>query len=343
MVESAPGTVTSRRDDCAVIIPTYNAARYWSAIRRGIELQNLSPEQVLIIDSSSTDGTRRLAEQAAYNIEVIPQQSFRHGRTRQLAAQYVPDAKFLVYMTQDAALYDEDSIANLLRSFDNPDVGAAYGRQLARPQADAIETHGRLFNYPAKPVTREFEDRKTLGFRTAYFSNSFAAYRRSAFEQIGGFSHHVLVSEDVSAAARMLLSGWKIAYRSDACVIHSHHFTLRAEFSRYFDIAVHHQQERWIIERFGSVGGEGLQFVKSELAYLARNAPSLIPVSVLRSAVKYFAYQCGTKELFLPLWLKRRLSTHPEHWTDDQAAVTSEVTRTPERKRRHVDSHRNAR
>jgi rhamnosyltransferase len=241
-----------------------------------------------------------------------------------MAADLVPEAEYLVYLTQDAIPYDEHSLANLLQSFDDPRVGAAYGRQLARPQADAIERHGRLFNYPDISARRDFASRTSLGFRSAYFSNSFAAYRRSAFEDVCGFPGHVIVSEDVSAAARMLLKGWSIAYCSEAKVTHSHDLSIRSEFSRYFDISIHHQQESWIIEQFGSVGGEGLKFVLSELRYLANNSPQLIPKALLRSAVKWTAYQCGRRESMLPRWLKRNLSSHPTYWTGEDSFITAQ-------------------
>ena len=314
-----------RQSKCAIIIPTFNAGRHWHALHEGLQRLGIDKSQVLIVDSTSTDDTHALVEQAGYRMVVNPTESFRHGRTRQMAADLLPDAEFLVYLTQDAIPCDEQSLTYLLQSFDDPYVGAVYGRQLPRPQADAIEQHGRLFIYPACSGTRDFASRKSLGFRSAHFSNSFAAYRRSAFNEAGGFPHHVIASEDVSVAARMLLKGWSIAYCAEAKVIHSHSLSLTAEFSRYFDTSVHHQQEIWIIEQFGSVGGEGLKFVRSELRYLTKTAPQLIPLAILRTAVKWTAYQCGRREYMLPLWLKRALSAQPTFWTDENSITALKI------------------
>ena len=318
------GKMWDRRSSCGIIIPTFNAARYWPDLHEGLLRQGIDREQVLIVDSTSSDGTDSLAREAGYRLVVNPSASFRHGRTRQMAADLLPEAEYLVYLTQDAIPYDGHSLANLLESFEDSCVGAAYGRQLARPQANAIERHGRLFNYPPRSAITDFASRTSLGFRSAYFSNSFAAYRRTAFEEVGGFPGHVIASEDVSAAARMLLNGWKIRYRSEAKVIHSHDLSLFAEFSRYFDISIHHQQENWIIEQFGSVGGEGLKFVLSELRYLAKNSPQLIPLALLRSAAKWTAYQCGRRESLLPLWIKRNLSLQPAYWTSEEGLLTAQ-------------------
>ncbi len=309
---------------CSVIIPTCNASPHWEWLHGGLQTQGIVPDQVLIIDSSSTDDTARLARQVGYRLHVISRASFRHGATRNLAAALQPEAEYLIYLTQDAVLCHADSLSRLVQSFEDPQVGAAYGRQLPRPGADAIERHARVFNYPDTPAVRCFANRASLGFRTAYFSNSFAAYRRSAFDALSGFPDRVIVSEEVSLAARMLMAGWKLAYSSESQVYHSHKLSVGAEFSRYFDIAVHHSQERWIMEHFGSVGGEGLNFVRSEFRFLQKHAPQLIPLALLRSMAKWTAYQIGRRADRMPLWLKRTLSAQPTYWKEQN--VTSEKT-----------------
>jgi rhamnosyltransferase len=307
-----------RSASCALVIPTCNAAPEWDRLSVAINSQNISPDQVLIIDSTSDDETRALVRSAGYRLVVIPRASFRHGATRALAAALVPEAEFLIYLTQDAIPSDGESFAQLMECFEDPLVGAAYGRQLPRPRADAIERHARLFNYPGVSAVRDFASRSTLGFRAAYFSDSFAAYRRSAFDEVGGFPDHVIVSEEVSVAARMLVAGWKVVYNAEARVYHSHDLSLHAEFSRYFDIAVHHNQERWIIDRFGSVGDEGMSFVRSELKYLWKHEPQLIPLAMLRNLSKWIAYQCGQRQHMMPLWLKRAFSANPSHWNEQR-------------------------
>jgi rhamnosyltransferase len=305
----------------AVIVPTYNAGSSWREFRTGLDSQGISNEQVLIVDSSSTDGTAQLARDAGYQVLVIPKAEFSHGATRQMAANRVPWAETLVYMTQDAILCDEHSIRNLLKEFDNPAVGAAYGRQISRPAAGPIERHARLFNYPSSSLIRDFEDRKRMGFRATFFSNSFAAYRRTAFDQVGGFPENVIMLEDMTVAARMLMSHWKIAYCADAQVIHSHSFSLSQEFSRYFDIAVHHAREPWLLEAFGKAGEEGKSFVLSELRYLRTHGLHLIPIAILRNFSKWLAYHAGLLERYQPLWANRWMSAQKTFW--DQRAVSA--------------------
>jgi rhamnosyltransferase len=307
-------SIEARLKKTGIIIPTYNAVVFWPALQDALDKQGILPQQVLIVDSSSTDETRKLAKDAGYRVVKIPKSSFGHGTTRQMASSHMQWADTLVYLTQDALPCGQDCIANLLRAFDNPEVGAAYGRQRPRDEARGIEAHARLFNYPSVSAVRNFASREALGFRATFFSNSFAAYRRSAFEEVGGFPAHVIVSEEVTVVAKMMMAGWSVAYCADAEVIHSHRLSLRAEFSRYFDIAVHHSRERWILDEFGQVGGEGALFLLSEFRYLLDKDAVLIPQAAARNICKWMAYRTGLRERYLPRWAKRLMSAQPSYW-----------------------------
>lgn len=306
----------------AVIIPTMNASRHWDTLQGSLGFQGISPDQVVIIDSSSFDATPRLAEDAGYHLLSIPRSDFGHGKTRQLAAAYASWADILIYLTQDAFPSERDSLQHLVDSFVDPSIGAVYGRQLPRSGATPIECHARLFNYPDKSYVRSFEDRSVFGFRTVFFSNSFAAYHRRALEEVGGFSPDALVSEEVSVVARMLVAGWKVAYNADATVIHSHQLSIAVECARYFDIAVQHERERWIVDTFGSVGNYGRKFAVSQFEFLLRRSPLSIPGALARILGKWCAYQIGRKERLLPVHLKRLLSAQPYfQWTHTRSSA----------------------
>jgi rhamnosyltransferase len=299
-----------------VIVPTLNAAPYWPRFAAALH-GCVCPEQVLIVDSSSTDGTPEMARAEGFQVCSIPRADFNHGGTRQMAAEMLPNAEVLVYLTQDAVLTDPQSISVLLRAFDDPTVGVAYGRQLPRPGAGAIEAHARLFNYPGDSNVRDLSSREQLGFKAVFISNSYSAYRRSALMAVGGFRSAVILSEDTIVAANMLLAGWKIAYVADAKVYHSHSYTWQQEFKRYFDIGVLHSREKWLLMRFGRASGEGKRYVASELAYLRKTAALQIPSAVVRTVLKLTAYRLGRMEDRLTPNVKRHLSMHHRFWSEN--------------------------
>lgn len=301
------------RSQVALIVPTCNASRDWARFSSGIRLQKLSPDQILIVDSSSDDGTAERAEAEGFQVLRIRRCDFNHGGTRQRALQMVPWAEIAVYLTQDAILAYPDSLDRLLSAFEDSEVAAAYGRQLPRPGAGPIEAHARLFNYPPRSEVRTLESRHTLGIKATFLSNSFSAYRVQQLREVGGFPTDVIMAEDALVAGRMLLAGWKTAYVADAAVYHSHAFSLTEEFKRYFDTGVYHREQPWLLEEFGKPSGEGLRFVLSELTHLLPTHPHLVPYALLRTVSKAVGYHLGLREVFGVDW-SRRLSYHKNHW-----------------------------
>ena len=276
-----------------VCLPALDAAAALEELSAGLKTQTLLPSEILVLDSASTDGTADLAAQDGCRVISIPRAEFRHGGTRQLAAELATDADILVYLTQDAILADENALARLITAFDDPAVGAAYGRQLPRADASPIAAHARFFNYPSVSHVRTSESASTLGFKAIFFSNSFGAYRRSALMNVGGFPKELNFGEDTVVAARLLQAGWKIAYVADALAYHSHNYTLREEFRRYYEIGRLHGSEPWLLRDFGAATGEGRKFVLSETRYLLQHAPWLIPEAWLRNSMKYAGYRRG--------------------------------------------------
>lgn len=276
-------------------IPTMNAREHWPGFWAAVQTQTIHPEEVIVIDSASTDDTAELAQASGARVIRIERSEFRHGAARQLAAELAGEVDCLLYMTQDAVLAERDSVHRLLSRFDDPRIAAAYGRQLPRKGADPIEAHARLFNYPDNSAVRSLDDAPVVGFKTIFFSNAFGAYRRAALMRVGGFPIEARFGEDTQVVANMLLAENKIAYAADATVVHSHAFSLAQEFHRYFDIGRMHASEGWLERRFGGTGGEGMRFVRSELTYLAHNAPHLVPAALIRSATKFMAYQHGKR------------------------------------------------
>ena len=301
-------------DQLGLVIPALNAGPYLDRLGPALEAQSLRPPKFLVIDSDSTDDTAARFRAIGAEVRVIDRRAFDHGGTRQTAVETLVDADIVVFLTQDAVPADPDALRNLLGAFEDPRVGAAYGRQLPAPDATPIAAHARLFNYPESSERRSQADASRLGIKTAFCSNSFAAYRRKALLEAGGFPARAILSEDMLAVAAMLAKGWDVQYVASARVYHSHNYTTVEEFRRYFDIGVLHGSHPDLIARFGTPEGEGWRFLRSELAYLARAAPLLIPSALVRTLSKYLGYGLGRHERHIPTALKRRISMNRGYW-----------------------------
>lgn len=298
-----------------LIVPTRNPGSLWSKWLAAVKLQQPAA-QCLVVDSESNDGTSFFDLPREWKLLRISATEFNHGGTRTLALQYVPSGNDVVlFMTQDAILATPDALQTLVSAFVDPTVACAYGRQLPHPDATPLAAHARAFNYSAVSRTLSMADQPQLGLKTCFLSNSFAAYRLEDLLEVGGFPSDVILGEDMSVAARLLMRGRRVAYVADACVYHSHNYTLVQEFRRYFDIGVLHARSPWLLQYFGSSDGEGVRFVRSELAYVWRHAPSWIPAAMATTLAKWLGYKIGRIEAHLPLALKRSCSMHKGYWS----------------------------
>jgi rhamnosyltransferase len=307
---------TTQRDkvlSVSVIIPTYNAEEELPVLLNALQQQN-HPFELLIIDSSSTDSTPAIAKKYADIFLQIPKETFDHGGTRTLAAQQA-SGDILLFLTQDAVPADEQTIDTLVHVLNDPSVAAAYGRQIPHPDTSLFGKHLRYFNYPEESYTREMSDHARYGIKTAFFSDSFSAYKRSALAEAGWFKEGLIVGEDMHVAARLLQAGYHIAYCADARVYHAHSYTLTEEFRRYFDTGVFHRQEQWLLETFGKAEGEGKRYIRSELRYLlAQKAYLRLPEFMLRNLLKYTGYKLGQHYETLPDHVIKICTMHPAWW-----------------------------
>ncbi|WP_226052610.1 glycosyltransferase family 2 protein [Dickeya chrysanthemi] len=299
------------------VVPVYNGGKIWeqcaAALHDCLVAEQLSPQQVLVIDSSSRDNSRDVAARYGFRCHTITSAEFNHGGTRNLGVE-MSDGDVVVFLTQDA-IPQADFIRKIVSAFDDEQVAVAYGRQLPHDDANPLARHARGFNYNTRSYVMGISDKSLYGIKTVFTSNSFAAYRAKVFRRLGGFPSNTILSEDMYLAALAVLAGYRVAYVAEAAVKHSHNYTPVEEFKRYFDIGVFHCDEKWIREEFGGAGGEGTRFIFSELRYLMKeNHYRWIPRACVHNALKIAGYKLGQHYQKIPHGLIRKLSMHKRFW-----------------------------
>jgi polysaccharide biosynthesis protein PslC len=299
----------------SVIIPTLNGGRFLGELLQQLSVQTVKADEILVVDSSSTDETVRVAEEYGAVVIPIARDDFEHGATRNLAVKQ-STGDIVLFFTQDAVPATHDLIEKLTAVLiQDSSIAVSYGRQLPHTDASLFATALRMFNYPDQSRIRTFSDRKSLGLKTVFVSNSCAAYRRSCLEELGCFQEGLIFGEDTCAAGRILQKGYAIAYVAEATVFHSHNYSLLQEFRRSFDIGVLHSSEHWLIETYGRAEGEGSRYVRFELSMMLQQKKFyLFPVLFLRNLAKYSGYKLGSKYHVLPQWLLPKLSMNSGWW-----------------------------
>lgn len=295
-------------------IPVLNPGPLAARLADAIVAQTRRPDTILVLDSESTDGSVAELARIGARVHRVRRRDFDHGGTRNLALS-LADGDVYLYLTQDSRPADRDAFARLLAAFEDPRVGVAYGRQLAAPGATAFAAHARAFNYPPVSARRTAADVPRLGVKAAFCSNSFAAYRREALAGVGGFPEKLLVCEDTYATAKMLRAGWTVAYVAEAAAEHSHNYSYREELRRYFDIGAFHEMEPWYVEMLGGPSGEGMRFVRSELAFArAAGVRFALARTVARNAVRWAGYRLGRLHRALPRRVVLWCAMHPGYF-----------------------------
>lgn len=216
----------------SVVIPTLNAADEIDSLLDIIEAQSLQPLDILVVDSSSDDGTvGEVAKHPCVNLVRIERKEFNHGSTRDMALRRSA-GEFVCFLTQDAVPASNRYLERLVAPFLADDsIALVTGRQLPKADARRFEQLVRNFNYPNAPSVRSKSDLPKYGIKTFFASDTCSAYRRTAYLECGGFDH-VNTNEDMLMAARFIASGLKVAYEPRAEVYHSHNLTPSQQFAR---------------------------------------------------------------------------------------------------------------
>jgi rhamnosyltransferase len=270
--------------------------------------------RVLVVNSSSGDGTLAIAKEIGAETLLIPRKEFNHGLTREKVRKHL-QTEIVVMMTPDAYAVDEHVLEHLVSPLIKKEAAISYARQISHDGAGFFETFPRTFNYPAVSQLRGIEDIEKYGVYTFFCSNACAAYLNSALDRAGGFPR-VLFGEDACAVAALLKNGHKIYYAAEAVVQHSHHYTLKQEFKRHFDIGLSRREYVHLIKEAGADANRGWVFVRELFNQIIKEKPHLLPYACLQTLCKWTGYKLGSSSLHAPLWLKKRCSSQDFYWVN---------------------------
>lgn len=308
---SEQSNIDAVQEGYTTVIPTLNARSYLPEL-----LPKLASERTIFIDSSSSDGTAQYLRDAGYTVISIERSTFNHGKTRNLCLDLCT-TEFVIFMTQDACPQDDTLFTRLLAPFCDEAIAATYARQIPRKDASLLEILDRQFKYPNKSEIQSLETRDLLGARTYFMSNSCAAYRMSIFRALGGFIETEIMGEDALYAFKAISQGYRIAYVSEATVIHSHSYSLLQRLRRYFDTGVYRSNNKDSnSHQLGKKDtGQGMRYIHQIAAKLiAQKHYGLLLKFGINSAISLLGYKLGKRYHFLPHASRRWLSMNTSYW-----------------------------
>ena len=269
-----------------VIIPVYKPGDGFKNILERLLKQTVPVRHIFLLQTLEEDG--RLMEVPGggiISVHPVLKKDFDHGGTRRYGAG-LSDAEFILFMTHDAIPRNSRLIENLLVPMADKNIAISYGRQLASKDADILEKMTRIYNYPKESSVKSINDIEKLGIKTYFCSDVCAMYRRSVYEELGGFVEKTIFNEDMIMASKVIGAGYNIAYCADAGVIHSHSYTCLQQFKRNFDLGVSQKQYH---EVFANISSE-----KEGAGYAKKVIKNLVKRRKIYKAF-YFMLQCVFK------------------------------------------------
>jgi rhamnosyltransferase len=294
----------------SVLIPVKNGGQEVVRCVEAVQRQAIDEEVELVaVDSGSTDGSPQRIRRLGVTVHEIPAEEFSHGGTRNLLRE-LARGDVLVYLTEDALPAADDWLATLVAALrSREDAAAAYGRQIPHPDASPSEQYFLGFLYGTEPRVQRARREDELTLETTMFSNANAAYHRDALEA-HPFAEDVRWAEDQDFVRRVLLAGKTVVYEPRAGVIHSHAYTIRSAFHRFFDSgrAARHSYLSGGAPARGALSTALRRYAVGEIRWLwVEGHAASIPSAVVYELAKLLGMQLGIHADRLPEWIRVRL------------------------------------
>lgn len=216
-----------------IICPLYNAEQYIEKLHNSFIMQeDIDDLQISYIVTKGKDNTETILKKLDVNYHTINASDFSHSLTRENAAMS-SNADIIVFVTQDVIIKRKDWLSNLVRGIADGKYAAAYSRQLCTN--NSIEKYTREKNYPNKSFIVSKDDISVRGLRTFFFSDASGAIDVKVFKKLNGYDGKNLpISEDMYFAYKLIMNNYKIGYCADSEVEHSHYFSFKELYKRYY-------------------------------------------------------------------------------------------------------------
>jgi len=195
----------------SVVVPARNEENSIAALIEGLLGQTRPPDEIVICDNGSTDGTARVVESYAGSgapVRLVRSGPGLPGRGRNVAAAHAAH-DWLAFI--DAGIRPApDWLARLVeRAEDSPEVAVVYGGW--EPVTDSFFKECAAIAYVPPPA--EFGG---AWMRPRSIASSLM--RREVWRRAGGFPEHLRSAEDLLFMNEVERAGWPTAYAPRALV-----------------------------------------------------------------------------------------------------------------------------
>jgi rhamnosyltransferase len=208
----------------SIILRSFNEAWALRETLPALAAQNYRKWELIVIDSGSTDGSMELLRQIQpRHLVQIPQQEYNPARVMN-QGMALASSNFGIFLNADATPQGPDWLGPLVSALLDPRVAAVFGRQIPRPDCQAVFAHDyeRCFGSNRESATWEH-----------FFSMASSGIRKDIWAK-RGFNERMQYSEDDEFTRWCRSQGYRVVYVPESVVRHSHNYSAAQAWKRSF-------------------------------------------------------------------------------------------------------------
>ena len=228
-----------RMYDVDIVCPVYKGYNYLESLYNSIINQNnvnINKIVFAITDSNDEemDKIREFVKQKNISYFEVSKNEFSHSLTRQKAIEQYCLSNIVIMISQDIMPTNNDVFYNLTKDINDGNSVYNYARQICTNKS--IEKYIRKKNYPENSFYVNKDDIENKQLMAFFASDACSAYNRDVFLKVGGYGgFDVMMNEDQLYSKIILEAGYKKKYCADAIVEHSHKYSLKQLYKRYYE------------------------------------------------------------------------------------------------------------
>lgn len=208
----------------SIILRSFNEAWALRGTLDALQRQDYRNWELIVIDSGSSDGSPELirAAQPAHFVQIQPQE-YNPSRVMNHGLR-LARSEFGIFLNADATPVDSNWLRPLVAALRDPETAAVFGRQVPRPDCQAVYAcdYDRCFG--ARRESEKWEH---------FFSMVSSGIRKDIWSK-RGFLEKLQYAEDDEYTRWARANNYKVLYCPDSVVLHSHNYTAAQAYKRSF-------------------------------------------------------------------------------------------------------------
>jgi cellulose synthase/poly-beta-1,6-N-acetylglucosamine synthase-like glycosyltransferase len=224
----------------SIIIPTKNNGDMLEKCLSSIKNLDYPKDkhEVIIVDGHSTDDTVDIAKK--YGCKVLYENKGTIGGARNIGVEN-SDGEYIVFTDSDCVV-DKNWLENLLEEFKDEKIASVGGPNIT-PEDDTefAKCAGDVLTFLSNPGSRYGFNANEV--REIYHNPTCnSAYRKSIFQEVGGFNPRLITCDDEELDYRITERGYKILFTPHARVLHYRRPTWKRFYRQAYKYAVGRMQ-----------------------------------------------------------------------------------------------------